>query len=486
MRHTLRVLFAFAPLVISVFRDRRRWLWWGAPLTRTPAFHARRARTLVDRITTLGPTFVKLAQIFSSRADVVPEPYLGELGTLVDAVPPVPWPAIEATIRAAYDAEVDTLFESFERTPVAAASLGQVHRARWRGREVAVKILRPGVEDVIARDLAAARRLLAWCVRRWPGTHVVGLRDILEEFGERVAEELDFRLEAEHADEIKRNFAGHARVRVPAVMHEMTRSRVLVLEFIEGTRIDRLGAYAATGTARASAAHLDGNTVVATLIELYLQMMLIDGLFHADPHPGNILVDDTGRVVLLDFGMVVHVAPDLRLRLIRTVLAAVRKDAPAIAAGFHELGLVVPGADPEEIQRLARLLVELAYSRTTTAERTAILLTDRVMRTLFDFPIRLPRDLVYFARTAALIEGLGTRYDPYFQAIPVASPIVLRMRSRILTALGETPAWTIEELASIAGYAARQLVDGVRERFFGTRPRPPLPLPRQQPSTSVT
>jgi predicted unusual protein kinase regulating ubiquinone biosynthesis (AarF/ABC1/UbiB family) len=463
VRHTLKILLALAPLVVSVFRDRRRWLWWGAPLTRSADFHRRRARTLVQRIAALGPTFVKLAQVFASRADIVPEPYLGELGTLVDAVPPIPWSEVDTLLQAQYGAAVDTVFERLDRVPVAAASLGQVHRANWRGRDVAVKVLRPGVEAVIAADLRASRRILGWCVRQWPNQHVIGLRDILEEFADRIAEELDFRLEAEHADEVRRNFAGNPRVRVPEVMHEMTRPRVLVLEFIEGTRVDRLGTLAKEGVGLRGAAELSGNAVVATLIEIYVQMMLVDGLFHADPHPGNILVDARGRVVLLDFGMVVRVSQPQRLALIRTVLASVRKDVPAIRDGFYALGLVSPGADPLEIERLAGVLLDLAFSRTTSLERAEVILSDRVMQALYEFPVQLPRELVYFARTAALIEGIGTRYDPYFQAIPIASPIILRMRTRILRSLGERPSFSVEEVASLAGYAARQLVDRWQE-----------------------
>ena len=305
--------------------------------------------------------------------------------------------------------------------------------------------------------MIAARRILGWVQRHWQSPHVTRIGVVLDEFELRIAEEMDFRLEAEHAMEIGANFAGNAEVIVPKVVHELTRQRVLVMEFVAGTRIDRL-----------DAAHVDVPRIVATLVELYVQMMLVDGLFHADPHPGNLMVADDGRIVLLDFGMVVRVPLETRRSLMRTSIAAIKRDPDAVAAGFVSLGLIIPGTPAETVRWLAELLIANAYSRTTTKERIDALLADRVMKTLFDFPIVLPQHLVYFGRTAALIEGVGTRYDPYFQAIPVASPVILRMRSRILRSLGEPATPSVAEMATVAGYAAgkaaRWIVDFIRPR----------------------
>jgi predicted unusual protein kinase regulating ubiquinone biosynthesis (AarF/ABC1/UbiB family) len=464
--HTIRVLLALGPYAVSFLRDRRRWIWWGAPLARTPEIHARRARRLVETIIHLGPTFVKMAQVFAARADLIPEPYLSELSKLIDQVPPLSFETVAGIVAESYHgngpepqnagaARVDEVFEAFERAPVAAASLGQVHRARYQGQVVAVKVLRPGVESAVQADLIAARRILSWVERHWRHPHVKRVRVVLDEFELRIAEEMDFRLEAEHAMEIGANFAGNRAVIVPKIVHELTRQRVLVMEFVEGTRIDRL-----------DAARVDVRRVVATLVELYVQMMLVDGLFHADPHPGNLMVADDGRIVLLDFGMVVRVPIETRRTLMRTSIAAIKRDPDAVAAGFDALGLIIPGTPHETVRWLAELLISSAYSRTTTRERIDALLADRVMKTLFDFPIVLPQNLVYFGRTAALIEGVGTRYDPYFQAVPVASPVILRMRSRILRSLGEPATPSVAEVATVAGYAigkaARWLVDLVK------------------------
>lgn len=454
--HTLRVVLALGPFVASILRDQRRWIGWGPRLVRTPAFHQRRAERLVARIAALGPTFVKLAQVFSARADLIPEPYLSQLGTLTDRVPPVPWPEIQRLIREAYGAEADTLFERIDPAPVAAASLGQVHRARWRGRDVAVKILRPDIEAAVARDVKAALAISAWAARRWPIPHVLGFRALVEEFAARISEEMDFRLEAEYATEVRANFAGNRRVVVPEVMHEMTRQRVLVLEFIQGARVDRLDPRG-----------VDARRLAGAVVEAYVQMMLVDGLFHADPHPGNLHVAPDGRLILLDFGMMVRVPAELRLRLIRTVFAAIRRDPKGVAEGFYALGLVAEGADPAEIAKLTELLVEMADQRTTTQERIEKMLTNRIMSSLYDFPVILPRDLVYFARAASLIEGIGTRYDAYYNAIEVGTPIVTRMRSRILKSLGEDAKPTVEEVAAVAGWAVGRAWRDAREWLHG-------------------
>jgi len=466
--HTIRVLFALGPYAISFLRDRRRWIWWGRPMPRTPEIHARRARELVEAIIHLGPTFVKMAQVFAARADLIPEPYISELGKLIDQVPPLSFDTVAGIIAESYPgnsqgvhvtgvARVDEVFDAFERAPIAAASLGQVHRARLKrtGETVAVKVLRPGVERAVKRDLIAARKILSLVERYWEHPSLKRIRVVLDEFELRIAEEMDFRLEAEHAMEIGANFAGNTSVIVPKIYHELTRARVLVMEFISGTRIDRL-----------DAATVDVPRVVATLVELYVQMMLVDGFFHADPHPGNLMVADDGRIVLLDFGMVVRVPIETRRALMRTSIAAIKRDPDAVAAGFVSLGLIIPGTPAATVKWLAELLIANAYSRTTTKERIDALLADRVMKTLFDFPIVLPQSLVYFGRTAALIEGVGTRYDPYFQAIPVASPVILRMRSKILRSLGEPATPSVAEVATVAGYAigkaARWIVDLVR------------------------
>jgi predicted unusual protein kinase regulating ubiquinone biosynthesis (AarF/ABC1/UbiB family) len=421
------ILWRLLPLALAFWRDHRRWLLFGGPALRSPADHERRALRLVASLAALGPTFVKMAQLFAGRTDLLAPVYARALTSLTDQVPQVPLADIERVIREEYGAPPSELFERFDEVPIAAASLGQVHRARYAGEEVVIKVLRPGGEALVAEDVRVSQRIVALVERWWPNPHVVGTRVVIQEFAARVAEEMDFRQEAAHAVAIRANFAGSRGIWIPRVVEPMIRRRALVLEYCPGRRIDRLDEWVAEGRVRP-------DRLVREVMELYAKMMLVHGLFHADPHPGNMHVAEDGRIILLDFGMVVRVPLELRRQLVAAIFAAIRRDADALAESFHALGLVVTGADPDVIRRLAGTLLSVADQRNTTRERVE-LLADEVVAELYDWPIVLPSHLVYFARTASLIEGLGTHYDPHFNALAFATPIALSLRSRILASL---------------------------------------------------
>jgi predicted unusual protein kinase regulating ubiquinone biosynthesis (AarF/ABC1/UbiB family) len=421
------ILIRLGPLAIAFWRDYRRWLFFGSGAIRTPADHERRAERLVRQLAALGPTFVKMAQLFAGRADILAPVYAHALTTLTDQVPPVPLADVERIVVHEYGAPPAEVFERFDPIPLAAASLGQVHRARYDGEEVVIKVLRPGVEALVAADVRAATRIVAAVERFWPNPHVVGTRVVIEEFAVRVAEEMDFRMEAAHAVAIGSNFTGTSDVWVPRVILPMVRQRALVLEYCAGRRIDRLDDWVLTG-------RVQPQRLVRNVMELYARMMLVHGLFHADPHPGNLHVAPDGRIILLDFGMVVRVPLELRRQLVAAIFAAIRRDPDALSVSFQALGLVATGADPEVIRRLAATLLGVASQRTTTRERVE-LLADEVLAELFDWPIVMPSHLVYFARTAALIEGLGTHYDAHFNALAFATPIAISLRGRILASL---------------------------------------------------
>jgi predicted unusual protein kinase regulating ubiquinone biosynthesis (AarF/ABC1/UbiB family) len=423
----LIVWYRLAPFLLAFLRDRRRWVLAGPPRIVSDEIHRERARTLTRIIASLGPSFIKLAQVFAIRADIIPQIYIEELRNLHDRVPPFPTAEVRRRIQNELKQPLEAVFDSFETEPLAAASLGQVHRARYRGEDVIVKVLRPGVEELVATDVRVVQNLV-FILEQFIDHHIIrSTRTIMEEFSRMIAEEMDFEHEADNVERFGELFRDSDFVIIPRVYREVTTTRVLVMQFFEGFRVTEVNEIVRH--------NIDTRRMIENLIEFYGEQLLIHGFFHADPHPGNILIRPDSRIVLIDYGMVLEITPELQQDLVRIVIAAVRSDVDELISMAYKLDMLEYDVSPAVVREAMQSIIAIHLDRQLT-QRQIQEITYQILGTFYRFPLRLPSSFVYILRAGVLIEGIGIAYDPNFNSLTTAIPIYKKLVDRAIGAKG--------------------------------------------------
>ena len=407
----LIVIWQFLPLIVAYLRDRRRFIIVGGSRSVSSEARRRRAQKLLASLLTLGPTFIKLGQLLSTRPDILPPEYIAEFSKLQDDVPAAEWSEAEQVIEAELG-PVAERFEDFDTEAISGASLGQVYEAEVDGQRVAVKIRRPGVEELVEADLRVIRWSLPILMRFVEDARSFSLETLADEFAKTIRQEMDYQREGEMLREIRGNFADNDAVRMPEVIDSHSGERVLTMEYLEGTKIDDID--------ELDERHLDRTELAETLQQIYLQMIVEDGVFHADPHPGNLAVADDGTLVFYDFGMSGYVDPFVQDRIIDFYTAVARQDIDAILDTLVEMGTLSPEADRDVMANVME--VAIADARGEDIEQYRIQqIVQQVEDTIYEFPLRLPSNLALVLRVATVVEGVCVTLDPEFDFISVAT-----------------------------------------------------------------
>ncbi|MBV8859072.1 MAG: AarF/ABC1/UbiB kinase family protein [Acidobacteria bacterium] len=380
---------------------------------------------LATDIERMGPTFIKLAQLLSTRADLLPQPYIEALTRLQDKVEPFPFTEVEQIVANELGVRISKAFSYFESNPIAAASLGQVHRAALRdGREVVVKVQRPGIREEMSKDMDVLSDMSAFLDSHTEAGRKYEFTPLLEEFRKNLLRELDYRLEARNLVIFANNLREFDRIVVPQPVEDYTTSRVLTMDYISGKKITKLSPLAKID--------IDGYQLALHLFQAYLHQILIDGFFHADPHPGNVFLTDDHRIALIDLGMVARIAPRPQENLIQLLLAISEGKGDDAADITIKMGEAKPGFDDKMFRRaVADLVLENQNAQLENLDSGRVVL--RIQQIAGESNFRLPTEFTMIAKTLLnldqVVHTLDPRFDPNF-AIRAYADVIMERRFR--------------------------------------------------------
>lgn len=367
----------------------------------------------------LGPTFVKMGQVASTRYDLIPVEIIEELEKLQDDAPQFSYETVVEIIEQELGHPIDSIFKEFSETPLAAASIGQVHYGVLQtGEKVAVKIQRPNITQMIETDLEILHDIALLAEQRLDWAAHYGVRDIVDEFSKSLREEIDYTVEGRNSERIANQFVDNPKVRIPKVYWDFTTKKVLTMEFVEGTKVNEEDKLQQLG--------IDKKVLAKRIIDSLLHQILIDGYFHGDPHPGNILALPNDAIIFLDFGMVGKLTPEMKYHLASLVIALMRKSTEDIIKSIQNMGIVPDNINLPalrgDIDKLNEKYVDVPLSQTSLGQ-----VVNDLFIVAFRHSIRIPSDLTLLGKTLLTMEGIVVKLDPEISILNVAEPFGKRL-----------------------------------------------------------
>ncbi|MFM6039391.1 MAG: ABC1 kinase family protein [Sphaerospermopsis kisseleviana] len=407
-------------LMFKIWRYNKAWSYPGG-VTEAKQAARRKAQAIWIRETflNLGPTFIKVGQLFSTRADIFPSEYVEELSKLQDRVPAFSYEQVEAIIEQELGKKIPELFHSFEPVPLAAASLGQVHKAVLHsGESVVVKVQRPGLKKLFEIDLQILKGIARYFQNhpKWGrGRDWMG---IYEECCRILWEEIDYLNEGRNADTFRRNFRAYNWVKVPRVYWRYATSRVITLEYVPGIKVSQYDALEAAGVDRKAIARYGA--------QAYLHQLLNNGFFHADPHPGNLAVSADGALIFYDFGMMGTIKSNVREGLMETLFGIAQKDGDRVVQSLIDLGAIAPIDDMGPVRRSVQYMLDNFMDKPFESQSVAAISED-LYEIAYNQPFRFPATFTFVMRAFSTLEGVGKGLDPEFNFMEVAQPYAMEL-----------------------------------------------------------
>ncbi|TCO63604.1 2-polyprenylphenol 6-hydroxylase [Caldanaerobacter subterraneus] len=367
----------------------------------------------------LGPTFIKMGQILSTRSDILPKDVIKELEKLQDKAPAFSFDEVKSVIQNEFGESLEEAYAEFEPTPLAAASIAQVHKALlWSGKTVVVKVQRPGIEKIIAQDMRILEDIAKFVDNHTKYGKIYNFTKMVEDFKKRLEEELDFRIEGENAEKFKKNFLKDKKVKIPSIIWTHTTRRVLTMEYIGGIPLNDFNAIDEAG--------LDCGAIARNLAKSVLNQILRDGFFHGDPHPGNIMVLEDGTIAFLDFGMVGSLSPERKRQFSKMLLGIVYKNSRMIIESIIDLNAVTLNVNMKKLEKdinnLRDRYVEIPLEKLKVGE-----VLNGIFDLVFSYNIVIPNEFNMLAKSLITLEGIVEKLDPKISVLEVAKPIAKQL-----------------------------------------------------------